>query len=99
MDQPLIYDVLQTEGDFYLGNETGQTRINDEGGDNLVTLNKNDKLPDGSSRRKMGKENGLSRPKPKRSKKGKKQKPSYFSYVSTKGTSSIIILNAVGQSH
>ena len=73
--------------------------MNDEGVDNLVTLNKNDKLSDGSSRRKMGKENGLSRPKPKRSKKGKKQKPSYFSHVSTQGTLSILILNTFGQRH
>ena len=55
--------------------------MNDERGDNLVTLNKTDKLSDGSSRRKMGKENGLSRPKPKRSKKGKKRKATCFSHL------------------
>ena len=62
--------MLHTEGDFYLGNETGQGQVADEEGENLDFMAKNEKHSEGSSRRKMGKESGLSRPKPKRSKKG-----------------------------
>ena len=78
MRQPLIYDVLHTEGDFYLGNETAKGQVSEKEGGNLETLTKNDKLSDGSSRRKTGKENGLSRPKSKRAKKGKIRPSIYF---------------------
>ena len=80
MRQPLIYDVLHTEGDFYLGNETAKGQVSEKEGGNLEALTKNDKLSDGSSRRKTGKENGLSRPKSKRAKKGKIRPSIYFRF-------------------
>ena len=65
--QPLIYDVLHTEGDFYLGNQDARQKVTE--GDNAEGITNDEKAQSVSSEAKTKKRGG---PKPKRSKKGKR---------------------------
>ena len=73
--QPLIYDVLQTEGDFYLGNQE-RKHNGRPGGDNVTSKNgsRANTTEEDSSGVKMQRENGGLRPKSKRAKRGKRPK-------------------------
>ena len=66
--QPLIYDVLHTEGDFYLGNPDARQKVTEEG-ENAGDITNDEKAQSVSSEVKTKKRGG---PKPKRSKKGKR---------------------------
>ena len=66
--QPLIYDVLHTEGDFYLGNPDARQKVTEEG-DRNAGIRNDEKAQSVSSEAKTQKRGGS---KPKRSKKGKR---------------------------
>ena len=74
--QPLIYDVLQTEGDFYLGNQEPK-QLGNQGGDDLSLKHPRRKsmMQEGSREINTQMGNRELRPKSKRAKRGKRSKP------------------------
>lgn len=74
--QPLIYDVLQTEGDFYLGNQEPKHH-GSPGGNNTTLKNgrRENTIQEDSSDVNTQRANGGLRPKSKRAKRGKRSKP------------------------